>query len=213
MNFRLTCPNILIIAVMAFPWGATNAALYDFEGTVVLCTGTCDSFASLDVGTQVTGQWEINTTPGGSWGFADMGAFSADMLNPGAPLEPFNGTNPTTANPFPLLPATSPIAASGGGLTTIGTTDAANELSSGNIVHEFIIPPFNSNGAWIVFDIGANGVAQAQLCLFFPTAGCIPGATQAVVIDGQFTLVPIPAAAWLFASAFGLLGWMKRRAA
>lgn len=192
--------------------GSANAALYNFSGVVTLCSGTCASFASLDVGTQVTGTWEINTTPGGAWSFADIGAFLAEVLNPGAPLEPFNGANPTTANPLPLIPAIAPIVASGGGLATGGTTDAGNELNSGVILHEFAVPPFNSNGAWVIFNIGAGGVAQAQVCLFFPTAGCIPGATQAVVIDGQFSLVPIPAAVWLFGSALlGFLGLARRR--
>lgn len=191
--------------------GTANAAVYSFSGIVTLCTGTCDSFSSLDVGTQVTGTWQILTTPDGSWGFADVVDFSAQVFNPGAPLEPFNGANPTTANPLPLLPQIAPIVAAGGGLTTGGTTDAGNQLASGTILHEFIVPPFNGNGAWVIFDIGPGGVAQAQVCLFFPTAGCIPGATQAVVIDGQFSLIPIPAAVWLFGSAvIGLFGWSRR---
>ena len=201
-----------LLGVSLMGAGAANAAVYEFVGVVTLCTGTCDSFASLDVGTEVTGQWEILTTPGGSWSFADMGAFAAEVFNPGAPVVPFDGTNPTMANPLPLIPAVAPIAASGGGLTTGGTTDANNELNSGTILHEFIVPPFNSNGAWLIFDIGAGGVAQAQVCLFFSTAGCIPGATQAVVIDGQFSLIPIPAAVWLFGSALvGVFGLSRRR--
>jgi hypothetical protein len=166
--------------------GVANADQYHFNGTVTLCTGTCDSFASLAVGTQVTLTYDINTTPGGAWGFADMGDFGGDIFNPAAPVEPFDGTNPTTANPLPLTSAVAPIAASGGGLTTSGTTDAVNELNSGNILNEFIVPPFNSNGAWVIATIGAGGNVQTQVCLFFTTAGCIPGATQAVVIEGQF---------------------------
>ncbi len=36
---------------------------------------------------------------------------------------------------------------------------------------------------------------------------------NAIVIDSISTVVPVPAAVWLFGSALGLLGWMKRRAA
>ena len=74
---------------------------------------------------------------------------------------------------------------------------STGQLENGTILHEFVVPPFNSNAAWVVFDIGLDGAATAQVCLFFPTAGCIPGATQAVVIEGQFTVVPVPAAVWL----------------
>ena len=208
---RMTSALAAILLGVGFLFaGSAKAALYDFTGTVTLCTGTCDSFASLDVGTQLTGRWEINTSPDGSWSFADMGNFEAFLTNLGTPLEPYNGTNLTTSNPLPLSPAVAPIAASGGGLTTGGTTDVFNELNSGIILHEFVVAPFNNNGAWLIFDIGVGGAAQAQICLFFPTAGCIPGATQAVVIDGQFNVIPIPASVWLFSSALiGLIG-LKR---
>ena len=69
---------------------------------------------------------------------------------------------------------------------------------------EFLVPPFSSNGAFVVFDLGTG---NGQVCLFYATAGCIPGATQAVVFEGDFTLVPVPAAVWLFGSA--LLGCLR----
>ncbi|MEL7448257.1 MAG: hypothetical protein AAFN78_03560, partial [Pseudomonadota bacterium] len=138
----LTATGLLAVSLLGA--STASAAVYQFTGVVTLCTGTCDSFASLDVGTEVTGTWEIITSPGGSWGFADMGSFGAEVFNPGAPVEPFDGTNPTTANPLPLVSGVAPIVASGGGMTTGGTTDAGNQLNSGTILHEFIVPPFNS---------------------------------------------------------------------
>ena len=53
----------------------------------------------------------------------------------------------------------------------------------------------------------------AQVCVFFTSLGCIPGATEVAVIQGDFTLqaVPVPAALWLFGPAvLGLLGLRRR---
>ena len=174
--------------------GAASAETYYFDGTVTLCTGSCDSFASLDVGSQISGQWIIETTADGTWTSADIQGFSATALNNAVPWEPDNGSNPTTANPLALTPAIAPVAAVGG-----GTTDGSNQLNSGTIAHEFVVPPFSSNGAWIIFDIGADGQATATVCLFYATTGCIPGATVMTIVDGTFTregTVPAETSSW-----------------
>ncbi len=186
---------------------AAHAALYNYSSTVTLCTGTCDSFASLDVGTTITGTIEIDTTPGGSFGDAEVGAFTFQVFNPGLPPSGPVG-DPVNDNPL-ILDSGLGIAGSNG---TSGMTDAANELASGEILIEFLVPPFSSNGAFVVFDLATG---NGQVCLFFATAGCIPGATEAVAFQGQFELapIPVPGAVWLFGSALlGMVGLRRRKA-
>lgn len=212
MNIKSTIA-VAGLGLAALSAGSASAAVYNFAGSITLCTSTCDSFAALDVGSQVAGQLEIDTTAGGSWSFADISSFAYQIFNPGAPMDP--GPSPATINPLPLIDSIAPIRESIGGplsLMTGGTTDAGNGLDSGVILHEFAIPPFNSNTAWAIFNISAGGNTVIDVCLFAPTAGCIDGATRAVQVTGQFTLVPIPAAAWLFGSAIlGIFG-LRRRA-
>lgn len=197
--------------------GTAAAATYNFEGMITTCTDTCLGFASLDVGSIVVGSWTINTTANGSWGFADISDFGAIVQNPSVPLDP--GPSPTTINPLPLIPAIAPVRegpAGPLGLVTGGTTDADNQLNSGTILHEFIVPPLDDNAAWAIFNIGPGGQATVEVCVLFTGLGCIPGGTQAVVIEGQFTLapIPLPAAAWLLGPALlGLAGLRRRRAA
>src|SRR5262245_53234030 len=213
MKISTRLSALLFAGASLFAWAATaNATVYNYSGTVISCTPTCDSFAALAVGTEVTGQVTINTSPNGSWTFADVSAsFSYEVFNPAAPLEPFDGTNPTTANPLPLNELIAPIRETGLTFTTGGTTDASNDLDSGFILHEFVVPPFSDNGAWVVFDLSSG---LAQVCVFFTAVGCIPGATEVAVIQGDFTpaAVPLPATIWLFGPmVVGLLGARRRR--
>ncbi|MFK8016561.1 MAG: VPLPA-CTERM sorting domain-containing protein [Gammaproteobacteria bacterium] len=185
--------------------GSANAALYNYSSVVTLCTGTCDSFAALAVGTTITGQIEINTTAGGSFTDAEIGAFQFLVTNPALPVVPPVG-DPVNDNPL-VLDSVLGIAASNG---SAGTTDGANELDSGELLIEFLVPPFSSNGAFVVFDLATG---NGQVCMFFSSAGCMPGATQAVAFEGSFELaaVPVPAAVWLFGSALAGFAGLRRR--
>jgi hypothetical protein len=182
-----------------------NAALYSYTSVVTLCTGTCASIVSLDVGSTITGLFDISTTPGGSFGDADITSTVITITNPALPTAPPVG-DPVNDNPL-ILDSSLGVGASNG---TGGTTDLGNQINGGQMAYEFLVPPFSSNGAYVIIDLATG---NGQVCLFYATAGCIPGATQAVVFEGSFQLVPVPAAVWLFGSALGLLGLGTRRKA
>lgn len=66
-----------------------------------------------------------------------------------------------------------------------------------------------------VSGIAPAGTMSAQVILAHIQTGCVDNepcrAGSIYWDDVTLKVVPVPAAAWLFASALGLLGWMKRR--
>ncbi|MEL7451387.1 MAG: GC-type dockerin domain-anchored protein [Pseudomonadota bacterium] len=189
-------------------YSLVTPATYDYDGFVTLCTSTCDSFASLsapmgDDGTTVAGSIDITVDPSSSFDADDIGDFAFQISSSLAPMEAAifapdpdprcdglpDGLicNPTTANPLPLDPSVAVVRAqnTAGTEVTGGTTDANGELDGGQILIEFTVPPFSSNGAWVILDVGTG---FGQVCLFFDGTGCIPMATETVNIDGAFSL-------------------------
>jgi hypothetical protein len=61
---------------------------------------------------------------------------------------------------------------------------------------------------WIWDTCRAEGFADAE-CL----AGVAANQADDVLTYARISVVPVPAAVWLFGSALGLLGWVRRRAA
>ena len=181
-------PGATEAVVVSGGFGLIPPAAYGYDGDITLCTGTCDSFAALELGSDVEGALAINVGESDTFTAADISMFGFTITS-SAPLEPFDGTNPATANPLPIAAGIAEIrdtiTVSGTTFTTGGMTDASGELVSGTILFEFVVPPFSDNSAWVLFDIATG---QAQVCLFFSTAGCIPGATEAVVVNGAFAL-------------------------
>ena len=166
--FGMTCSSIAV------------AETYEYTGVVTLCTLTCDNFAALDLGSTIDATFEINSTANGSFVDSDVVSFLDEVTNPALPLSGPVG-DPFTDNPL-VLDSTLGVAASNG---TSGTTGTANQLNGGQILLEFLAPPFNANGAFIVFDLTTG---NGQICLFYVTAGCIPGATEIVKFEGVFSV-------------------------
>ena len=166
-----------------------HAQLYDVVQTVIECTGTCDSFAALDVGTQITGNFIIeDPAPGTVWVANDVTLLELSLLNPAAPLEPYVGSNATTANPFPITLETVDVEPTGGGQTTGG---AFSVFASPNapMLLRLSGPPLDANDAWFILDFADGLSMTTMLCLFFDTAGCIPGATLALVAEGEVAFI------------------------
>ena len=174
-----------LVLALAATAGATtaSAATYNYTSTVTLCTGTCDSFDALAVGTTITGTIEIDVAPGGSFTDAEVGDFVFTVRNPGLPVSATG--DPTTDNPL-ILDSAAGIAASNG---SMGGTDGDGELNSGELLVQFLVPPFSSNEAFVIFDLTTG---NGKVCLFFLNAGCIPGATESVNFDGFFSREPDP---------------------
>ncbi len=201
---KLTSIARAAILVIGLASSATNAtSLYNYSGVITLCTGACAPFASLAVGSTVTGTIAIDTTPGGSFGDADINNFVFMLFNPVVPPEGPTG-DPLTDNPIVLDSAAGVVASNG----TAGTTDAADQIDSGQLLLELLLSPFVESETFIVFDLATG---NGQMCIFYQVAGCIPNATESLKFEGQFSLVPLPAAMWLLLSAVGMLGWTRRK--
>lgn len=195
---------------------AAEDRTYAYDGSATICTSTCDSFAALGgpggsantTPSELTGTVDINAPAGGSFGFADVDPnILFEVLNPGAALEaaifapdpdercdgldPGTLCNPTTANPLPLNSDVAELRESSlQGTSTGGVLDGNGDFVSGTLLLEFTQPPFSSNAAWAILDLG-TGVTQ--VCLSYNVAGCIPGATESTVIDGTWEQdIPAP---------------------
>lgn len=161
---------------------------YGYDGSITECTGTCESFDALEVGSSVEGVLSVNVGPDDAFTADDIADFLFEIQSSG-PIVPFDGTNPATANPLPVSPEVAAvrdtITVGGETFTTGGTTDADGEFVSGTVLVEFTVPPFSSNSAWVIFDLATG---EIRVCLFFASSGCIPGATQSVLVEGGFSL-------------------------
>jgi hypothetical protein len=91
------------------------------------------------------------------------------------PIEVYDGSNPTSANPLPLNNAVAIVSG-------FGETDANGALVSGQLAFTMIQPPFSSNGVVYYFDL-SNGNARGFL---------FTNVVLFTEIEGGFELRPPP---------------------
>lgn len=158
--------------------GAAGAVTYAIDGALTSCTGTCNSFPSLAVGSTIQGTVDIATPLGENITDADVADFSLTVLNPAAPPSGPIG-DPSVDNPMEILAAAGDAVPNG----TTGSMGATHPREiDGQLVLELLDPVWSASGAFLIIDL-LDPIGQVQICLFYETAGCIPGATQAAVFD------------------------------
>ncbi|MDH3589073.1 MAG: hypothetical protein OEQ74_06690 [Gammaproteobacteria bacterium] len=194
-RFLNTVRSILLGVLAIAAWQPAAAEVYVYEATIIFCATNCDPFAAVSVGSSVIGFLEIDVEPNGTFTETDIVNFGFEIFDSNAGLNPavFDGAtfvNPTESNPLPLdsrvvtfgEPAGYPFdgAIFGGS----GTTGPNNELTGGQLVATFAVPPFNTFGAQIFF---ALGVGNTEGCLF----GGMPGSCVALTtLEGGFSQLP-----------------------
>jgi hypothetical protein len=95
----------------------------------------------------------------------------------------------------------------------------AGESAGGNPAPGFNL--FNSNpvdattpqDVWTSLGVGTAPAPDNTAEVRFIALGLLGSGGAGFFDDASFTLVPVPAAVWLFGSALGLLGWVRRKAA
>lgn len=201
--------------------GAASAATVNFSGVVTDCTPTCLSFPFLDTGSELNGQIDFGSGfDDGVWDGGDVTVVSATVLNPGIPVTPpSDPPNPAVDNPFTLDQTPEGggiVVANGQDITnprgtfpsrqSMGTQDGAI-IDSGFLDLWLTQGLLANNGAIITLDFTSN---TWQVAIFEGLIFVAGGTFENELVP---SIIPVPAAAWLFGSAlFGLLG-LRRRAA
>ena len=91
-----------------------------------------------------------------------------------------------------------------GNIDLVGIGTGANEFEN-----DYLVPFTFSSGSIVASARGNNGFTVANV--WGSLATFEKERAESTVVWAEFTVVPVPAAAWLFGSALGLLGWMRRR--
>jgi len=86
------------------------------------------------------------------------------------------------------------------------TTAAPTDISSKQLQNFVSVTPTGGGGVRILM----NSTAYTD-CV--NDAACAPDAETDLLVQWNVQTVPVPAAVWLFGSALGLLGWMRRKVA
>ena len=174
----------------------SHAFSIDFNvtgGPVCQLTGPCA--VEADVFRDPTGSWSALVNPDGTLAFAGPLRISFDDDTQFIELTVDGLMSPSEFNP-PVVDGVVPTGNWYGALSYVTS-------SSGGVSTDFTIA--ENNGQMFFIDNEDNSF-QISLNL----GGDYP---ISLIVFGPVTAsaVPVPAAAWLFGSAIGLLGWMRRR--
>lgn len=198
---------------------AANAVTIAFDGTVTSCTPTCNSFAFLRSGSDLSGEvvFDDAALADGTWTGDDVLGLSFTVYNPAAPIFASDPPNPVTDNPFTLDPS-----ANGGGLVvangqsittprgtfgppTVITSSGTYDLGhlAGGVMDIWLTQGLLANNGAIIhldFDTGTFAVNIFEGAIF------VAGGTFSNAAE-----IPAPAALWLMGSGLlGLLGLRRR---
>lgn len=143
---------------------------------------------------------DADDTPG-----SHPGKFQGDVLIAFDP-DFFSFTGFSEAQPFTTLPV---LTGSTGGLSTLTLT--FGELQFNSSPDAGLIGTFSFVAD--VAQLGSSGITveDANALGSFANQFPVPTSFNPDFFDTTVQIVPVPAAVWLFASALGLLGWVRRR--
>ena len=188
--------KLLLIALL-LAGGSLQAATYTYTGTLFTnITNVTPPTGTYTDAMSVTGQFSVAAPLAANLG---MGT---DITGQVTSFSFFDGRNTITEVNAPLANFD---------YTFLVTTDGAGNISGSNITVSRPLTPLGVGGqAWTIF-VGTGGsTGTIEEVLVTGPNGFDIGES---ITPGTWTLIPIPATVWLFGSALGLLGWVRRRTA
>ena len=94
-----------------------------------------------------------------------------------------------------------------------GTAAGGNASEGFNLFNSNLITAASTRDVWLDLGVGTAPAPDNTAEVRFIVLGLAGSGGAGFFDDATFQIVPVPAAVWLFGSALGLLGWVRRRAA
>jgi len=189
----------LLAVVASFSLGIqrADASTVPYTGEVLAADGTVATLlGTLPIPAAGSGSFVDGTNAFLSMNM-NVGAFFFSSLWTGnCTASPSDGTCVTTDPAKPIGSTFVPLLSV---LSNTLTFDSAGVPSGGAIVMDSFS---------VTFGLPLGDITLDQSGGVFSLAGGILGGASGT---GSFAAVPVPAAVWLFGSALGLLGWVRRR--
>lgn len=205
-------------------WGSDPAVTFAVTGTITVDDGVVTA-ATLSVpvltntytgtgGSQPTlGAFTglIYSFSAGQTTLAQQAGTGAGVAGTCTPVAPNTTVNVACTNALTALQNETSMRFNNWNGIPVGYT--VSDLFGGSNIFNFPLAP-QSGVNWTVGGTGVGDVIGAQLFRSEPNAAAAFNAAFAGKLNLQITsVVPVPAAVWLFGSAVGLLGFARRRAA